>query len=231
MQVVLIIVGAVLVGLAIRAGWVAAKKRREALGALAGSLGWSFDASRDDRHDDQYAHFEIFRIGHSRVAYNTLSGEMEVNGESWPAKAGDFQYQVTTSNGKTTTTATHRFSYLIIHLPFAGLPDLLIRREGIFDKLAGVFGFDDIDFESEEFSRRFFVKSPDKRFAYAVIHPQMMEFLLAARPPAVDIERGRCCISDGSSLWKPEEYRANMDMLRKFLELWPEHLVADLESR
>ena len=45
------------------------------------------------------------------------------------------------------TTRTHRFSYLIVHLPFSGLPDLLIRPEGVFDKMAGAFGFDDIDFE------------------------------------------------------------------------------------
>ena len=63
----------------------------------------------------------------------------------------------------------------------AQLPDLFIRREGIFDSVKRAFGFDDIDFESAEFSKRFFVKSSDKRFAYDVIHPKMMEFLLATR--------------------------------------------------
>ena len=49
--------------------------------------------------------------------------------------------------------------------------------EGLFDKLAGFVGFADINFESEEFSKRFHVKSDDKQFAYALIHPQMMEWL------------------------------------------------------
>jgi hypothetical protein len=54
-----------------------------------------------------------------------------------------------------------------------GTPSLLIRREDIGDKLIGGLGFDDIDFESEEFSRDFWVKSDNRRHAYGVIHPRM----------------------------------------------------------
>ena len=42
------------------------------------------------------------------------------------------------------------------------------------------FGFDDIDFESDEFSREFCVKAADRRWAFDVIHQATMEFLLAA---------------------------------------------------
>ena len=193
------------------------KKRREALDALAGQLGWQFTAERDYDHDDQFAHFEIFRHGHSRFAYNTLRGSLEVDGRTWPAKMGDFHYKVTSSNGKTTTTHTYRFSYLILHLPFARVPDLLVRREGMFDALKSMMGFDDIDFESAEFSKRFFVKSPDKRFAYDVIHPRMMEFLLDRDVPTIDIENGRCCISDGKHTWSPEEFRSRLEFAGRFL--------------
>ena len=73
---------------------------------------------------------------------------MTIDERNYPAKMGDFVYKITTSTGKSTQTRTYRFSYLILHLPFGNVPDLLIRREGMFDKLAGAFGFDDIDFES-----------------------------------------------------------------------------------
>lgn len=210
--------------------WLSAKKRREALAALAARLGWTFDPSRDTHHDDEYAHFEIFRRGHSRQAYNTLQGTVEIEGHPFPAKMGDFLYKVTSSNGKTTTTHTYRFSYLILHLPWA-VPDLLIRREGIFDKLAGVIGFDDIDFESSEFSRRFLVKSPDKRFAYDVIEPRMMEFLLGASPPALDIENSRLCVADGRSSWSPEQFEAFLRLAGEFFSRWPDHVVDALETR
>lgn len=36
-----------------------------------------------------------------------------------------------------------------------------------------------VRFESEDFNRAFTVRAPDERFAYDVIHPQTMEWLLA----------------------------------------------------
>lgn len=211
-------------------GYLQQKKRREALGALAAELGWQFVPDSDYSHDEEYANFAIFRQGHSRCAYNTLFGSITIDGKSCPVKMGDFLYKVTTSNGKTTTTHTYRFSYLILELPYLGVPALLIRREGMFDAVKNLFGFDDIDFESAEFSRKFFVKSPDKRFAYDVIHSGMMEFLLAGNPPTIDIERGRCCLSDGKKSWTPDDFRAMLDWARQFFELWPGHVVCQLQE-
>jgi len=206
------------------------KKRREEMGLLAAELGWQFAPEKDYAHDDEYAHYEIFRNGHSRYAYNTLVGSFTIDGKPWPAKMGDFHYQITTSTGKSTSTHTYRFSYLILELPYVRVPALLVRREGMFDALKNLFGFDDIDFESAEFSRRFFVKSPDKRFAYDVIHSGMMEFLLRGDPPTVDVENGCCCMSDGSRTWSPDQFRATLAWAGRFFELWPNHVVCQLEQ-
>jgi len=230
LKVILIIGGIGLVCFIAYLAWLAEKKRREALAALAGRLSWRFDPARDRDHDEHYAHFEIFRRGHGRAAYNTLTGDLQVNGRPCPVKMGDFVYKVTRHSGKSRRTTTYRFSYVILHLPFANVPDLLIRREGMFDKLAGAFGFDDIDFESAEFSRRFHVKSPDKKFAYDVIHVRMMEFLLAGEAAAIDIERGRCCVSDGRHRWEPQQFEDKLAWIRGFLDLWPEHVIARLEA-
>ena len=221
---------AAIIGVVIYFGYLAEKKRREELAALAGQIGWRFDPTKDKSHDDEYAHFEIFRRGHSRCAFNTLTGEVTIDERNYPAKMGDFVYKITTSTGKSTQTHTYRFSYLILHLPFANVPDLLIRREGMFDKLAGAFGFDDIDFESAEFSKRFHVKSPDKKFAYDVLHPRMMEFFLANDSPTVDIELGRCCLSDGRRRWSGDEFHATLAWVARFIDLWPDHVTAQLET-
>jgi hypothetical protein len=107
--------------------------------------------------------------------------------------------------------------------------DLVIRREHIGDKVLGAIGFDDIDFESEEFSRRFHVQCGDKRLAYAVVHPRMMEFLLHADPPKIDITDGECLlyVSDRRR-WKPDQFRRHLAWARQFFELWPEHLRREL---
>ncbi len=230
MQGVFIALIAVVVVTAIVVGHLQAKKRREELAALADRLGWRFDPEDDADHDDRFAQFEVFRRGHSRRAFNTLRGDIDVSGRRLRAQAGDFRYQVTRSNGKSSSTTTYRFSYLIVHLPWR-TPALLVRPEGVFDKVAGAFGFDDIDFESAEFSRRFFVKSDDKRFAYDVLHPRMMEFLLAERPAMIDVEAGKCCFTDGSRRWRPEQFEGQIDFLDRFLEQWPRHVVQDLEGR
>jgi hypothetical protein len=234
--VLVIIIFLVLAAIAI-AGAIAAQKqaqaRRDALASLASELGFRFDPSKDADHDDEYAQFEIFRRGHSRSAYNTLTGDIDPAGpdnglDPLPVKMGDYIYKVTTSNGKTTTTHTYHFSYAILHLPYANVPNLLIRPEGMFDKLAGALGFDDIDFESAEFSRKFHVKSGDKKFAYDVCHPRMIEFLMNGRPPTIDIEHGRCCLFSGSRRWEPVEFKQALSWVNAFFEQWPEHLVKQL---
>ena len=229
--IILIIAGVALIGALAYLAYLAEKKRRDALAAVAARLGWRFDAGRDRDHDDEYAHFEIFRRGHSRCAFNTLAGETEIGGRTYAGKMGDFVYKITTHTGKSTQTRTYRFSYLIVHLPYQGVPDVLIRREGVLDKIAGAFGFDDIDFESAEFSRKFFVKSPDKRFAYDVIHPRMMEFLLAGTPATIDIEHGRCCLSDGRSRWEPHAFEQHLAWLGQFFDRWPDHVKAELSEK
>jgi hypothetical protein len=222
--------GAVAVAVLGIAGVKAQAKRREALLDLAARLGLRFSPGDDPFHDEQYAHFELFRRGHSRSAYNTLQGTLTLAGLACPIKAGDFTYKVTSGSGKDRKTTTYRFSYLIAHLPFARVPDILIRPEGVLDRMADFFGRGDIDFESAEFSRRFFVRCADRRFAYDLIHQRMQEFLLAERPPAIDLELGRLCLTDGSRLWQPADFEHAVAFLDRFLALWPDYVVKDLTT-
>ncbi len=205
--------------------------RRAAMAALAAELKMSFDPSERRDFDLLHSQFELFRRGHTKRAYNTLAGTIEVARRHFGAIMGDYRYSITTSNGKTTTTTTYRVSYIILQTPYPDLPSLFIRPEGFMDKIKSAVGFDDIDFESEEFSRKFFVKSSDKRFAYDVVHPRMMEFLMDDRGPVIDIARGAVCLVKGSRQWEPIEFRNNLTYLWQFFELWPEHLLTGLDAR
>ena len=220
------------IGIAVYYAWKAEQERKTGLQALAEEFGLRFISAHDKTHDERYANFEIFRRGHSRSAYNSLFGSIEISGSQHGLVMGDFTYKVTSSNGKSSSTTTYRFSYLILHPPLPGVPDLLIRHEHLLDKIGSALGFDDIDFESAEFSRKFMVSSPDKRFAYDVVTPRMMEFLLGAgRIPIIDLECGMLCLSDGSRRWKPEEFREKLRFAETFFSLWPEHVVRDLQTR
>jgi hypothetical protein len=229
MEILFFIIVAILIAFGIYWSYQRQLRRRQELTALAGRLGFSFNPDHDSGHDEQYSQFSVFQQGHSRYAYNTLRGTLDAGGSAWPIQMGDYHYKITTNNGKTTTTRTYVFSYLLLGLPYGSIPSLAIRREGMFDKLAGAFGFDDIDFESDEFSRRFHVKSVDKRFAYDVVHPRMMEYLLDSEPPAIEIDGGFCCNHDRGKTWTPQEFQSRLNWAREFFALWPRHITAQLE--
>lgn len=207
------------------------QKRIAELRAVAAENGWSFDPSKRHYHDSEYSQFGIFTRGHSRYAYNTMYGFLEVEDEAWPVVMGDYHYKITSGSGKNRSTRTYRMSYAIIEVPYAGVPTLTIRREHFFDKVAGFFGFDDIDFESAEFSDKFSVKSSDKKFAYDVIHPQMMEFLLQSYPPSIELSMSHCCLYHEKKCWTPEQFRDEIDWARDFFAHWPGHVVSDLQAR
>jgi hypothetical protein len=224
LQVVLVIV---IVGALIYVSHLRAKARRRELAGLASDLGWRFDPSGDAGHEAAYGHFSIFDRGRSRRAYNSLFGTIAIDGRTYATKAGDFRF--TTGSGK--NRKTHTFSYLLLNLPFRSTPELHIRREHVFDKVASAIGFDDIDFESEEFSRRFYVKSPDKKFAYDVVHARMMEFLLSGRGPALELKGGACCFWDGTDTkWKPSQFRKRIWWAQEFFNLWPDYLTSQLDT-
>lgn len=226
----LIIIVVALIAFGMYAAHQAALRRQAELAALASRLGFQFDPEKDPDHDERYSYFSSFARGHSRYAYNTLRGHVEVEGERWQVQMGDYHYKVTRQNGKHTTTQTYRFSYAIIETPHLGAPALFVRREGLFDKLGGFLGFDDIDFESAEFSDRFHVKSADKRFAYGVIHPRMMEFLLDGPSPTIDFQRAQCCLTTGSKVWTVAEFAATLEWTQRFFALWPKHLASVLDG-
>lgn len=207
---------------------LAEKKRREGLQALAAELGWEFSQDKDRDHDERFRQFNAFRQGNGRYALNTLWGDVEGR----QSQMGDFHFETTSTNEKGETSTTHHhFSYVLIAFPVPGAPPLTVRPEGFFDKIGAAMGFDDIDFESAEFSRKFHVKSPDRKFAYAVIHPQMMEFLLERRGPTFELHSGWCCVTEGAGVWTPEKFRHMLTQAIDYLERFPKHVVDELQTR
>jgi len=206
--------------------WRLERRRAAELEAFAAELGLSFDSDRDSTADKRFARFAMFKRGRSRRAWNIMRGEVILAGHDVNVEMGDFRYTV--GSGK--DQKTYRFSYLVAVNPIGTCPETIVRREGIFDRVKGMLGFDDIDFESDDFSRRFHVSSDDKRFAYDLISQEMMEFMLQQPPPAMELDGELVCISDGSSRWKVGEFRSSLSWLESMLERWPRHLADAMTS-
>ncbi len=204
-------------------GAAAAKKRRAELEETAQRMGWSFRADREHDFKDRFPQFAAFRSGSDRYAYNLLSGPLQLRGVNCHGIVGEYHYETESGTGDDRKTTSHYFSFLLVCLPWRDVGDLAIRREGFFDRVAGMLGWEDIDFEWAEFSRNFHVKSSNKRFAYDVIDQRMMEFLMADFPGPVWIDRDWLMVYTGG-VWKPQEIGRFIAWAARFLEQWPRHV-------
>jgi len=150
-------------------GILKARERREAMARLAAELGLEYYPDDPWDLEDKYAMFELFGRGHSRGASNVICGE--VDGRAVVA----FDYRYTTGSGK--NQSTHSCQALVMGLPIVAA-GLRMRSESLFDRVASWVGYDDIDFESDEFSRRYHVACDDRRFAYDILHARLIDYLL-----------------------------------------------------
>ena len=225
-QFLVILLAALLLGLLAYGRSLQDRERREALATVAWRLGLDFDPRADRSIHRRFSH-SLFKKGSARQASNRIFGVLDIGGYRIRVRMADYRYD--TGSGK--SRQTHRISFACFQLPFVGTPDLLIRKEGLGDKLLGGMGFDDIDFESEEFSRRFWVTSGDKRHAYDVVHPGMMEFLLEGPTPHVEIADDVCLILEGTRRWDPDTFEGAIGWFGEFLQRWPAHLTERLQAR
>ena len=197
----------------------AAKKRREGMSALSQRIGLNFQVEKDYGFDERYPFIDKLCRGKDRYGFNILHGTYRKH----PVYVFDYHYK-TTSRDKDGKTKTHHhyFSFFILHFA-ENFPELLICREGFFSKIGQFFGFEDIDFESAEFSRRFLVKSPNKKFAYDICHSQLIEYLLANGDLNIEIERNVLTLFFPSRL-DPSQIEHNLDRLVQVRETFPNYL-------
>jgi hypothetical protein len=193
---------------------IQARKRREGLFELAQRLGLNFSATKNYALADQYGFLKQLAQGENRYANNVLAGNDQQN------EILAFDYHYTTGSGK--SREEHNLSFFILTLP-AVLPDLTIRRENFFTKVAEAFGYQDIKFESAEFSKAFCVRSPDKKFAYDVCNAKMMEYLLANRDLSVEIENQVLALAFNTCL-SVEQVESNLQRLVEIRSRLPEYL-------
>ena len=224
----LLIIGFVIVAGAIAYfSWLSAKKRREALAALAAQRGWHYE-QRDDRWCQAFDG-SPFGQGHNRKATNVLSGEYDGR----PFVAFDYVYYTTEtstdSQGHTTTREeAHHFGItgLDMGVPF---PALEVTPEGMLGRFIGRITNRDIELESEDFNRAFTVHCPDRKFAFDVLHPRMMEYLLTHRDEAFRFDRA-WILSVNSGNAKIEEIEPRLALINGIVDQIPEFVWKEVRG-
>ncbi|MBN1917935.1 MAG: DUF3137 domain-containing protein [Verrucomicrobia bacterium] len=147
------------------------------LAALAQRWGFEYSPFKHDKAPEWGKPFGVFDLGEPDETAGLISGRFQGLG----VEIFDYTYyeEEKDKNGNverdyTTTTLVA----LVLPLAF---PRFELAPDSGLREFLEFLGGRDIDFESNEFNKRFYVQSEDRKFAYAVIHPRMMEFLLETR--------------------------------------------------
>lgn len=199
-----------------------AQQRKQELFELAVSRGWTFEPAklRDMQH--RFDAFSCLQRGSNRYAYNVLEGSHE--GRS--ICGFDYHYETYSTNSKGRRRTEHHYFSAIVLETDLPLKPLVIRPEGLLDKISEFFGRDDIDFESNQFSRQFHVTSPDRRWAFDVIHQETMEFLLAAPRFRVELAGPRV-MAWRSKRFDPQEFDHALEVTAGIIDRLPNYLLRE----
>jgi len=201
-------------------------KRRKELAGWAQANGLKFLPDKDHSVWMRYQPFKCLQRGENRYAYNIMVGTAGQR-----VTCGfDYHYETHSTNSKgQRQTHHHYFSALVVD---AGLPlkPLFIRPEGLLDKVTEFVGIDDIDFESAEFSQKFFVKAPDRRWAYDVLHQKTMELMLAYPRFHIDFQGSQVMAYFDNKTFSLGEFASALKVVTGILDYLPESVVRELKG-
>ncbi|MFI6866598.1 hypothetical protein [Nocardia sp. NPDC050406] len=154
-----------------------------------------------------------FGVGNNRVGHNIFRG-------TYRGRAIVFgEYRYTTKNNK--STIVHPWQFVAVAMPVPR-PWLNLRRDtgGLFSRP----GRKGLLLESQEFNERFRIDTASERFAYDVLNPRTMEWLLAdARANTFGFRlEGQWAITVRAGNLRPDEVWFFADYLHDVLELVPD---------
>jgi hypothetical protein len=151
----------------------AAQARAAAVRDAAQRLGWGFREDVAFKEIPDLDRFELFRTGHSKKLRNLLTSPPGTPGAT---RAVVFDYTYAVSSGK--TQQTHRQTVFYATSDALRLPSFSLRPEHFMHRVAGVFGYQDIDLEGRpEFSRMFLLRGEDEARVREVFTDDVAAFL------------------------------------------------------
>jgi hypothetical protein len=191
-------------------------KRTKAFKQWAQANGLHYAERSATDYDRSYRGLRSLGKGSARKYLNEISGNYKGHHIRY------FDYQFTVSNGKSSSQVTH--GVFMIQFPGLHWPILTVVPETLLHKVYDAIGGDDIDFESDEFSRRFWVTCSDRKFAYDFIHPRVMERVLEHGPTEWQVHSNVLCTWIGSPP-RVQQIQDTLDGLVALADLIPKRLT------
>ena len=197
---------------------LAAHRRKQAMEWLAEELELRYRPDRDPKMGRRFRFVEPLNRGENWYARHTFSGSYRGH----RVIAGDFHCDVPGF-----FLVRHRACSLFLLLLPGAVPKLTIGgKESTFGSDRKL-KYDDVNFESYEFSRRFRVRAADKKFAHDVCHAALIRYLLANDDLSVQLEHVVLALVFNRRL-SPGLIEHNLDRLVEIRRLLPGYLFPAL---
>ncbi len=208
---ILIVLGVVLfIGAIIYFSWLHEKKRREALEAVATEMGLEYKKDGDVSLQDQLDGFKLFSNGRSRKLDNLIVGETD------EVRIALFDYRYTVGSGK--HRSTPRQTVASLQSASLVIPDFSMRPEGMFDRIGGMIGFQDVNFDTHPtFSKMFVLKGNNEEAVRQCFTPAVLEFFEQRKGISVEADHGRLIFFRPNKRLKADEFR---DLLGQAYEVF-----------
>ena len=193
-----------------------AKKRREALMAIASEMGLQFSAVQDEKLLVKMKAFSLFNKGHGRKMRNVMTTETDV------ARLSIFDYQYTTGGGD--NSHTHHHTVVALESDTLQLPEFSLRPEGFFQKIGAAIGMQDIDFEKHpEFSESFVLTGNDEQTVQSFFDEKLLDLFVQHKGICVESAPGMF-IYFRNGRRKPEQIREFMNQAYMIYSAFVERL-------
>lgn len=193
-----------LIALWIYAIWQREKKRTAALKNLAAELHLQFFPTGDASLVEALDKFHLFSQGYSKKIRNMLHGENQ------NTELAIFDYRYTTGSGKNSTTSKQTVIYF--RSPTLDLPHFAVRPEGIFHKIGGALGYQDIDFQAHpQFSQMYLLRGDDEPGIRKLFDEERIAFF--ENHPKISVEG-----ADNQLIFYRHRKRSRPEEVRQFMD-------------
>ena len=180
-----------------------AKRKRE-FEQLAAELGFSYNPASTKEGFGDLGGFKLFSKGGARRAKNVLDRQ------SHDIRCSAFDYSYTTRAGNNSSTYTQ--TVICFRSPLLNLPKFILRPENIFDKIGGLVGMKDFDFDdTPEFSKKYLLAGEDEGSVRAVFNQELRTYLETYLQMHIEGDGAKLIIYRNAKRIKPLEINAALE--------------------